>query len=299
VDVVVHVRVLASIEGEVGSIWSTSSSLSFRGVSFSPASSSRWTSHISSSVHPPLTSMVKLNLVADRYVIVVVMSEHQLILVQERSGGAGVAHEGARYQDRCVHAVIAWGAPYLRRGNCTEVRPAVWLVGRERFRKGTFCILPSKSPVYPKSLVYISVIYADETLKSQIIATSTLSEGKPNPQISIPWTLSPPPVPKSPALKPTSRYYLSQTHWMMPPLTSHWTGLVPYKQEVDTVGDWKSVFSSLAFEGQWRWRWICGSNLVLISNCREIVIWKRLAHFLSRGWSLWGLLRSTRWMPPV
>jgi hypothetical protein len=38
---------------------------------------------------------------------------------------------------------------------------------------------------------------------------------------------------------------------------------------------------SLAFEervsGQW---WRGGCNLVLISNCREIVVWKRRAYFL-------------------
>ena len=33
-------------------------------------------------------------------------------------------------------------------------------------------------------------------------------------------------------------------------------------------------------ERQWRRWWICECNLVLISNCRAIVVWKRLAYFL-------------------
>jgi ATP-binding cassette subfamily F protein 2 len=147
VDVVVDVRLLASREGEVGSNLSTSSSPSFRGVSFSPASSLRWTTHTSSSVHSPVTSMAKLKLATDRYIIVVVMSEHQLIVAQERKMDACTLSFHRRL--RIEGAEIGL--------NCSQ--RYIWVVGRERFGKGMFCFLPSKSPVYPKSLVYISAIY--------------------------------------------------------------------------------------------------------------------------------------------
>jgi hypothetical protein len=156
-----------------------------------------------------LTSMAELNLATGGYLLVVVMGEHQFIRTQERSGSASVGCEGPQYQDRCAHAVISCrllieGAEIAL--NYGQRYGSLGENGSEKAHPA-----PIQVPCLPKiSNLHFCNLLQSETLKSPNTSTSTSSEGKPNPPTSMPWTLSsPPPMPKSHILRPTSSRGLS------------------------------------------------------------------------------------------